>query len=635
MADDDLNEGMSEEDNEYQRIKERQKRILYEARLRQKARKELEEEEEKEKRMEAQSAAENSEQGSENGEDSKQQKMWRVAKNVAGGAKKFGAAGLAVGAGAWAASKATGRGVKHVARKTKDFSDKAEAKFGNAYKAFFWITLIWHIIDAWTFWVSEKSGWIPIINKTSFGVYLVIAVLAWILFFRFESDGSIHTLLKYFGISAVAVVFPALTAFFPDSGQFFIGMSLPELLRAVLLFIPIWPLYIANHFEYKTGRTLLNFIWAAIIIAIIFTVVLDSEFLSDSVTGAGGVRAPAGKVWDVVKEGWTNLWKTIVGIPGNVTREIRRATDPNYESEVEKNKYGELGVKIDSLQTTSKEYTFGDSVDAFATIKGQTFVGVVKVENSCYLDNVYMQGKIAEGYEQFTVTNYDERYVPCSFNAQDYSSLNISKKKNYNVYFQSDFNFETWGYITYSFIDRNIRNGFFNRNEDINQFYNLEQHPKAVYTAGPVELGLVDKSKTWNLPYSVDSENPIIAIPFGITIKNEDPYGKVVSINELEFKVPAPLKIKENSCVPSDKVSFNYPDTADDGYYVYDLQNIPLEFSRDQDYITIQCLLEIKDNDVDSLLGTGGVSINTFTAKAKYTYQIIRSTPITFQEAIS
>ncbi len=618
MAEDEPQESeMSEEDQEYQRIKEWQRNSRYKAKLHERANNELEKEEQQE---------------AEQNKSSKE-KMWEKAQMLGRGAKKFGSVGLAVGAGAYSLTKATGRGVKHVARKTRDVADRAESKLGGAYKGFFWLTLLWHIIDAWTFWVSEKSGWIPVINKSSFGVYLVIAILAWILFFRFESSGNINTLFKYLAISGLAVLLPALTAFFPDSGAVFMGMSLVELLRAMLLLVPIWPLYIANHFEYKAGRTLLNLIWAAVIIAILFTVVLDSEFLSESVTGSGGIRAPAGKVWDVVKTGWSNLWSTIVGIPGNVSREIRRATDPNYESEVEKNRYGELGVSIDLLQTTSKKYTKGDAIDVFAPIKGQTFVGVVDVKNSCYLDNPSIQGDIPKGYREFTVTNYDERYIPCSFSKQSYSVLDVSKKQNYNVYFQSNFNFETWGYITYSFIDRNIRNGFYSRNEDIHQFYGLEQYPVAVYTAGPVELGLVDKTKSWNLPYSVDSENPIIAIPFGITIKNDDPFGKVVSINELEFKLPSPLKVKDNSCVPSDLVRFNYPSAPNSqGYYVYNLQNIPLLFSRDRDYITIQCLLEIKDNDVGELLGTGGVSINTFTAKAKYTYQIIRSTPITIEE---
>lgn len=528
----------------------------------------------------------------------------------------------------WGGSKWTGRKLWDGAK-----------SFNNApFKLFFWLTLLWHAIDAYTFWATEKTGFIPTINKTAFIVYLIIAVLAWILLFRYENTGALSSLGKFLSISFLCIALPAMTTFFPNSGPVFLGLSLPELARAVLLIAPLWPVYLANHYNYELGSNLLKILWGALLIFVIILTVIDSSLLSNNLMGEGGGRAPAAKVWEIITDGFSKTWQGIIGIPGNVTRQIRLATDPQYESQVEQNEYGPLGVQLESLQTTSKNYFKPQNIDAFVTIKGQTFTGWVVVENSCYLESQKNEGKIPKGYDTFTITNYDVRQIPCSFGQEVYENIDLSKKTAYQVYFSSKFNFETWGYLTYSFIDRNIRDGFLNEKKDIYQFYGLDRLPKAVYTSGPVELGLVDKSNPLSMPYSIDPDNPILPL-FGITIKNKDPYGKVIRINELEFKLPTPLKIKKDSCTPTGRAVFSYPEKPTNGFYTYSLDTSkPMFFSRDETYITIQCIMELEQENnkpkVGEFLGQGGVSINTLSARVNYDYEIIKSTPISIKEGL-
>lgn len=535
----------------------------------------------------------------------------------------------------WSSTRSLGNRVSHVGRSgantfrglksgASSIGHSTRGAFASSYKAFFWVALIIHLVDAiWMGFDRPTGGYATVV-----AMYFILSIWAWFLFEHHGFMRSVGSLVWYVLISLFCVFAPLSRALFPSANPVFLGLSIPEMLHFVLLIIPVWAVYVGTAFNYGAMKPI-RFIWFFLIVGLMIYAIFSSSFLV-GLPGAEESTAPIGKVADKIAQGLRGFWEGLVGIPGQVITDIKNKTLPDYTAQVDRNAQGQLGVYIENLDTTQKTYYYEQPVDAFATIIARSFEGETAVKNSCTLEANHriIKGDM-RGYERFTLAPGEMRQMVCSFDASlyDENHVNVTRDTTVRVFFQSRFTFETWGYVTYSFIDRNLSLNLRNQKKDIHQLYGLDPYPEAVYTDGPIKLGLVDPHHPLELPYSVYRAQPLLPL-FGIKIDNKDRFGRIINITELNFTIPAPLEIDRDRCIPRNTITQHV--FADDAH-TYSIEK-PITYARDQTAIVIQCPLQLDPGDVDEFLGSGGVSINTFAVKARYDYELVRpALPITLE----
>jgi hypothetical protein len=166
-------------------------------------------------------------------------------------------------------------------------------------------------------------------------------------------------------------------------------------------------------------------------------------------------------------------------------------------------------------------------------------------------------------------------------------------------------------------------------NTNVASYYKIDSEPEAIYTNGPISLGMVESTSMIELPTPISKQQPLL--PFlGISIKNKDPYGSVEKINKITFRVPDPIELDTDNCQPR-KAGIEYKGKSN-GYSNYSSTYF-LEYPSDAPYITIRCPLKLKQGSTTGeLLGPGSISLNTFVVFAEYDYVLTRSTSITIEE---
>jgi hypothetical protein len=501
---------------------------------------------------------------------------------------------------------------------------KAIVAFGSGYKLFFWVALLIHIYDAVNAFQRQPG---TVFYVQMMGFYIALAIWA---FFILKPHGfldSLKQLLMFFLISAICFFEPLLNLLYSSAEPLFLGFNFAKLLSIIFFLVPVWVVYMGTITNYGAMKGFRVF-WIIIIIGVFVYFVFTSAFISnpEGIPGVTGTQVPLKMLADKVAQGWSSLLSSFATIPGKVTDAVYRSVDPEYQSEVDKNKGPEIGVYLKKFEPSVATYNKGDQIVAYADIQARSFANDVTVLNTCYFDTANRPGAV--DVPEFTVNQYDFRQLVCTYPLDIYDSINLTQKQSYLLKFQSDFAFTTYAYMTYVFMDQNLYNTYKSKKQDINSMYNIPRTAEAVYTNGPVTLGLVDPSNPLELPYSV-SKNPTIMPLVGITIKNKDQInGQVKRITALEFRLPKPLGINYTSCFSQGAVGFerdpNNPKPND--VNAYRLIK-PLEYPLEMPYITIRCRMTL-DTSPEDLLGKG-ISFDTVTVSANYTYRLARTATIT------
>ncbi|RJQ17363.1 hypothetical protein C4573_04900 [Candidatus Woesearchaeota archaeon] len=506
--------------------------------------------------------------------------LWKGTKAMGRGTLATAAVGATVGAVGYQMGKGavqkTAQGIGGTASWLKNQGTN------NAYKWFFWLTLIWHLIDAFGYGFQRTGA----LYDHAYIVYLIFAILAWFFVFRQPGNfGGAWHIFGYFAISAASIFIPLLRTVIP-TGDAFGGLSYGDLFNLFLVLVPAWPVYTAKHFDYFFGT--IKAIWVVILVS--FLVVGFIDFGQITAAGPdGNVMSPLQKVWSVIKEAAKRMMNVALGIPGNVTYQIRVAADPYYAAEVEKNKGVQLGVTFGEIEPYYTYFEYGDPIGGYITVTGRTFVDEAKVTNKCFLDDY--EGLVDPA--GFGISELETYYLQCNIGPALGPTTIDFTKQSHQFTFKSTFNFQTWGYVTYTFMDRDLLRNLRSENKDPVSLYQIARYPEAVYTNGPVKLGLVDIRNPPEQPMAVSKENPILPV-FGITIQNSDPLGKVVKINQLTFRIPKPLQLDLTTCNTKDPKNLQNVHVAEDGKYTnYTFVDIPANVN--SEYLTVRCRLKMEN----------------------------------------
>jgi hypothetical protein len=331
------------------------------------------------------------------------------------------------------------------------------------------------------------------------------------------------------------------------------------------------------------------------------------------------------------------------------------ATQASYTGTVERQQGQLLGVRIKDSQGLQPVYTFLEvdkeiKLDAdkqavwFGTVEARTFAENLEIDLRCeYMSSngstidsvparpqeltVYYTGEFADTYPFECAMPMDSLL----------KATNQMKDRSGRFMTVSEFDFQTWGYATMSFMDRDVITAMRQQGKNPATELGIDRYIQAKYTPGPVSLGMLENQQ---LPIGVtpgDPERTFIPA-FGVTIRNVwVGRGDVQHLDQLVLQVPEPLILETDSCTGNVDSKGNtvtpvirtdsFVGEVPQGYTWYEFND--LAFSKDQQLKTVRCPLRVNGDNYADLLGPD-LSAKQFTlvALANYTYESQTPVPI-------
>lgn len=452
---------------------------------------------------------------------------------------------------------------------------------------FFMLALIVHLVDIFLIGFQRDMGSAIIM----FVAYLALTVIGVMFIFRTGLSSDTWNLAT---ISLIAFGLPFITLFYN-----------PAWLLTVLMCAPVWPLYLfANPGDSKAVEVIGKFY-------LIIIIILGTwSLISVTAIGSAGITSPAGdmsEAFSIANDFFLGnakkIVKGILGVPDLVDQKLNQTLGMDYfTGQVEQNENEPLGVYLEDVRAIEELYSPGNPVVVWATLRGKSFEGAIHIENTCYakLGSEVIRGQV---YPEETDLFYDESTtLECEFSGLAPGS--------YQVYFSSTFLFPTWGYVEYTYVDRETLRSYYSQKKDIHREMDIPQRTQAIYTNGPAAIGM----NAVDMPIAVDSDEGRVP-SFGVTLSNAWPQGKINYVDTLSVRVPEGISFE--SCIPQYE-NIDY----EENLKVYNFRvKSPQEF-----FTTVTCRTNI-DYPPNFFAGQEKV-VRTFAVEAVYSYSLKESTNI-------
>jgi len=495
------------------------------------------------------------------------------------------------------------------------------------------LTLIIHVVDGLVYKFSIQPG----IMTTRITMYLVLMIFAHYTL-KHTFPQSAKEFMPWAIISIVVVpLFSALLRLVGVSDAIITQVS------AIIVGIPVWLFYFmyVKGLNYKyEGKSLIGwfFFWltpiglARIWFFILFISALIFAFNSiaisaENLPGAensgydvvGGAEVLINKINEAGKTFTNNIRNIGTGVNGTVTKLYNDTLGQYYTGQVEQNK--EItGVFITEFESKDTQYE-NQQINIYGLITARSFVDQIKLNTSCIAQNTKNSTDIILGQtdpHEVTIYQQDQQGVICTFP----SGLPAG---DYKINLTAGFNFETWAYATYTFMDRDFVNSIRQGGENVNDKFNIDQKTRTIYTNGPIMLGL---NENLLMPISLTTNiSETNRIPVGMTIDNKQSAsttkGTIKNVNKFQLRIPKLFYL--DKCTK--EASTPEIDTNSQDYYVYTFTNMNPSLS--QSYMSVSCNLGITPSNAAQLLGlTGGKAIVSIIGTAKYDYELSKQITI-------
>ena len=180
------------------------------------------------------------------------------------------------------------------------------------------------------------------------------------------------------------------------------------------------------------------------------------------------------------------------------------------------------------------------------------------------------------------------------------------KRGTNNIIIQTSYQYSTLSRIEGHFIDIERKNAYRAEDIDILDQYNKDSSPEAMYTSGPLKLGI--EIGTQPIGIESGSNGPRV----GFTLEGEWK-GKVESVEELNMSLPKGLVLdgeQIGDCKNFEEVQV----TEDRNVYAYNEEIEPIE-----DYRSFYC--KTKVSDFNDIMGENEISTKYIRVATAYTYQ--------------
>ena len=549
-------------------------------------------------------------------------KHTKNAKNVMTKNRSLSDTSKATGRGIKSAGKSAWKGTKAVGRGGKKLNDFLKREGGASRVNFLFIlALIIHGVDGFMNF-----------NSVSFRItaYLFLFFFGWLVVFR-ERNCSWRDTGIAAGISGAlalgAFFVPILMVKFLDP---IMSWTLVNVLRICFpvyylyfLFNPLTPLL-------KTIQTWVFWFWIFVFIfyliaAVRFGTLNDVPFLNalDADVFENQDDADAGgawlSLWNFIKGVALDLFSAVEGMfiqKANETGDFGKSrleyATGGYYSGNEENAPAQ-GVFIKNIEYSQPDYIEGDIIEIAARIDIQTPSNSLEFSVDCKAEEemdeeIIIDGDILELPDGRTMIGYKDELLPITCSFKNGLSSGI-----YDVVFSVLYDYETSSSLKIYFMDMERKNAMRAEGIDPLEEYGKEKNPKAIYTNGPIKLGIKQPA----LPIGLDFDNELGPL-IGFTIEN-DWGGEISKINSIYVYTPEGLSLDLNYCDEFTEIS------TENGMNVYRIAN-PSKIKKIEDYLTINCKTIIDSKS--SLLGDDEISTKEIKVIASYVFETEKSTDI-------
>jgi len=384
------------------------------------------------------------------------------------------------------------------------------------------------------------------------------------------------------------------------------------------LFVLIIPLLCPWLFYYLfinplDGNFVVTFriIW---IIAVTF-VILAFSFTS-MLRAARGVAAtstlslsPA----EAFKNFWSTLGNKVTDIGSAINESINTKLRPeNVKSRVDKNSDSRLGVFLKDIKILFSKIYENEKIDILGTMEANSIFTDIKVDVSCYSEEISSKIKTYGEVDNptFYIMGHDVNILQCNFPY----GLN---KGRYNVFFDANFNFETWAYLDYTFVDKSLAIDYLKEDRNINQELNIDVEPVPIFTDGPVTIGMIAASQ----PVLVDFTRPDSLPAFGIVIEKNWDKGDISTIYSVTVQMPQMISLE--SCTPSTPIDNGNIDPesgeGSDYFHYYEFENP----TKRPDFLeNIVCRMNINQEEYNNEKMLNQKLVKTAVVTANYQYNV-------------
>lgn len=528
----------------------------------------------------------------------------------------------------------------------------------------------------------------PNLSRTNKEIIIFLALVVHLLDFAFlnfalTTQAIGIRILMYFLLAGITMILVGDSEHYLSGFKYLLGIALiiifaiplivfvaeflgapQDIMRTIsglILLMPLFILYLVlgsgidfslggKNFIQKVLRLFIPFIgWAWFLIVILFTIFffalikVTSEVSTSAINEAGaiGIDGTGINTQEAIRgaiEIITRPLKSAKEFTTNVGDIIRR-TGPAlnttfttiynntmgeyYSGRVEQNTE-QTGVFIESINTMGTYYE-GQPVELFAILKVRSFVDAINLTPTCYAQDLRNESRKIKGKTEPTeilnVYRDDYRGIKCTFPQEEAFTAG-----RYEVVFEVNFNFETWAYITLTFMDREFVQSLRFERVDLQSRYNIRPLVRTIFTNGPVMIGMNDRME---LPLTLTT-NANNTLPIGMTIENRElgGRGEIVNVTAFELRLPNEFEIEPHKCILPPSTQYSNKTDEDSiihGYKVhhFDVTNIPGR------YLTVACSVDIFEEGAKSILNdpTGKRDV-TIVGSAKYNYKLIRKTTI-------
>jgi hypothetical protein len=475
----------------------------------------------------------------------------------------------------------------------------------------FWASIIIHLVDVIFFNSNRASSF-----HVSMLIYLFLAIATFFVFkkdVKIDEDSKVPDFLQrmlrlpiFLALSFFWIALPFITGTFFGSTTVFAGITLFDIVSFIIVIFPLWPIYIGSKAEIKFVK-----LWISgwiITIVIIFIFSFASEIRTNAFLEYGGVPESYTftPVFDLLVEeifsgvtGWT---KNIVSGGTRFGSKLINATGLNYYTGMVENTQDQpIGLYLDNVRTSDDYFYEGNDVNIWADIRGKSFNEEIIISPYCFI-----KGEVTGKTDPPRISILGEEHTTIS------CTLEGLKKDSYRAEVGVEFNFETWAYVTYTFVDNEFKRSLALQGKDVNRELDIDKRLEAVYTPGPVMLGM---SSLIEQPVGIDLEKNNREPVIGVTLESvwSEDKGKIAKVSEFIISAPNDFEIIKCDRNITSKQTYDEEEYTD---YYFNADDIDARSL----YQSVTCRIHVKDPA--GFLSSGQKVQRTFVARAKYIYAL-------------
>jgi len=405
----------------------------------------------------------------------------------------------------------------------------------------------------------------------------------------------------------VAYIFPRVVGY---STKNWIAFDMGRYFNAILVIMPVLVIYLLWRFPEHSIVNKLSRLYITLIVFTLIAIFLTSSMASFFWSGTNSeklIKNPWSSIKDFFNLGASSFAKLGTNIGTSWNRMIASATGQPYEGD-EQSVNGIFLTGIKALDEgrlyTNRNIILNAKLEIrTANLEDQT---EFKVVNKCYEQNADV---FSVTPETVIMSGNDWKDIRCT-------TPNL-RAGGHTIVFASNFDYYTEGTIQYWFIDRNkFESSYTNLN-------NVPMQTTAVYSGGPVELGL----KQYYQPMKIDSSHDA-TYQFGISLNNKwtagSGSGKITRGDKFMLEVPNVVTLKD--CTRNIVSQTDTPDQTTQYFFSIKEEALATYFD------SVECVMEF--NDASTWLNTApGEAIElTFKGAAWYNYELRQEKSITVEE---